>query len=255
MSPLERFATLVGRPPADVPLDEAALVIAAALRPDVDIDRSLSALDDLASRCDPVSFDGVRVQLFEHEGFRGNAARYDDPDNSFLDRVLERRVGIPITLSVVMIAVGARAGVAIVGIGMPAHFLVRRADAEVYCDPFNGGRVLDVDGCAAMFHSITGGTRAFDSSFLAPVDAHQVLSRMLNNLEQGPYGRDPEHANVMLDLHLCIPGLAVAERLALSQRLAQLARFEDAARVVERGSTPSNTDLARHARALRARLN
>jgi regulator of sirC expression with transglutaminase-like and TPR domain len=255
MSPLERFATLVGRPAADVPLDEAALVIAAALRPDVDIEHSLTRFDDLASRCDNVSFDGLRVHLFEHEGFRGNVARYDDPDNSFLDRVLERRVGIPITLSVVMIAVGARVGVPVVGIGMPAHFLVRHADAEVYCDPFNGGRVLDPDGCAVLFNTLTAGTRAFDPSFLAPVDAHQVLSRMLNNLELGPYGREAAHANDLLDLHLRIPGLGVAERLALSQRLAQLARFEDAAQVIERGSDEPKSDLAQHARALRARLN
>jgi regulator of sirC expression with transglutaminase-like and TPR domain len=254
MSPLERFATLVGRGAAEVPLDEAALVIAAALRPDVDIERSLAVLDDLATRCDG-SFDGLRVQLFEREGFRGNVAHYDDPDNSFLDRVLERKLGIPISLSAVMIAVGGRAGVPVVGIGMPAHFLVRRADAQVYCDPFNGGRLLNADGCEALFRELTGGTGAFDPSFLTPVDAHQVLSRMLNNLEHGVYGRDPGHANELLDLHMCIPGLGVAERVALSQRLAQLARFEDAARVVEHGAVEGNADLARHARALRARLN
>jgi len=255
MSPLERFAVLVGRPAADVPLDEAALVMATALRPDVDIEHALAVLDQLASRCDMVSFDGLRALLFEREGFRGNVTQYEDPDNSFLDRVLDRRVGIPISLAAVMISVGARIGVPIVGIGMPAHFLVRRADADVYCDPFNGGRVLDMAGCAALFESLTGGAGTFNPSFLAPVDTHQVLSRMLNNLEHGRYGRDPTHANALLDLHLCIPGLGNAERLAVSQKLVQLARFEDAARVVERADLASNTDLARHARALRARLN
>jgi regulator of sirC expression with transglutaminase-like and TPR domain len=258
MSPLERFATLVSHPPAEIPLDEAALAMAGALRADVDEVSALATLDDLASRCVDRSFDGLRGVLFEDAGFRGNVARYDDPDNSFLDRVLDRRVGIPISLSAVMIAVGARIGVAVVGIGMPAHFIARRADTadgRAYCDPFNGGRSLDASGCAALFASLTGGTRAFHPSFLSPVDARQILSRMLSNLEHGPYGRDVEHANRLVDLHLCIPDLGLAERLALSQRLAQLARFEDAARVVEDISTSDDGDLGRRARALRARLN
>jgi regulator of sirC expression with transglutaminase-like and TPR domain len=257
MEIVERFAALVSRAPDDVPLDEAALLIAARARGGaVDVEASLRALDDLADRCPERTFDGLRAFLFEHEGFTGNAARYDDPDNSYLDRVIERRLGIPITLSVVMIEIGRRIGVPIVGIGMPAHFLVRDAASDRYCDPFGGGRVLDVDGCAALFATVTGNRVQFEPSLLFPVCARQVLARMLNNLEHGPLSADPVRLGALLDLHLRVPDLGPTERVAVASRLAGVGRFAEAAALVEPvdGDADGN-ELRRHARSFRSRLN
>src|SRR5690242_94683 len=103
MDHVARFRALVSAPADAMPLDEPALLIAAHARGDVDVAQCLAQLDDLAAACTDATFDGLRAHLFERERFRGNAQHYDDPDNSFLDRVLEERVGIPITLSVVMI--------------------------------------------------------------------------------------------------------------------------------------------------------
>jgi regulator of sirC expression with transglutaminase-like and TPR domain len=257
MDMAERFASLVALDAADVPLDLAALCIASAVRADVDVDAALTRLDDLAARCADATFDGVRVHLFEREGFRGNTDDYADPGNSFLDRVLERRLGIPITLSLVMIEVGRRVGVPIVGVGMPAHFLVRARDADVYCDPFNGGARLDVAGCAALFDRLAAGAQRFDPAFLAPVGARQILSRMLNNLEHGPLSDDPHALAALLSLHVVIPDLAPADRIALASRLANIGRFDVAARVVEAGAANGgDPDVwQRQARAFRARLN
>ncbi len=154
-----RFASLVSQPAADVPLAEAALVCSAHARAPFDIEAALERIDVLANDCPERTFAALAGHLFGRLGFRGNVARYDDPDNSFLDQVLERRLGIPITLSVLMIESGRRIGVDVVGIGMPGHFLVRSTEPgedgdDVYCDPFNGGVLLDVAGCAARFEHI-----------------------------------------------------------------------------------------------------
>ena len=143
MQPTQRFADLMELPAASVPLDEAAFLIAAHAHPGLDVGAQLARLDDLAMRCLDPSRDGVLAHLFGAEGFRGNDADYYDPDNSMLDRVLDRRRGIPITLSVVLIEVGRRLGVPFTGIGAPGHFIVRHDGSGVYIDPFNGGRVLD----------------------------------------------------------------------------------------------------------------
>jgi regulator of sirC expression with transglutaminase-like and TPR domain len=258
MEIVERFAALLSRAPDDVPLDETALLIAARARgaAAVDVDASLRTLDDLAHRCSEPTFAGLRTLLFEKEGFTGNVEHYGDPDNSYLDRVLDRRTGIPITLSIVMIEVGRRLGVPVVGIGMPAHFLVRDGDSDRYCDPFGGGRVLDVDGCAALFATVTGNRVQFDESLLVAVPPPLVLARMLNNLEHGPLSADPMRLGALLDLHVRIPLLGPTERVAVASRLAGVGRFAQAAAFVEAidGETDGD-ELRRHARAFRARLN
>jgi hypothetical protein len=260
MGIVERFESLVTRAPDRVPLDECALLIAVAARGDdaVDVERALQQLDDLANGCDTSTFDGVRRHLFERERFRGNAAQYDDPDNSFLDRVLDRRLGIPITLSVVMIETGRRVGVPVLGIGMPGHFIVRAAgDEQLFCDPFGGGRLLDVQGCAQLLATITRGALTFDPALLAPVSATRLLARMLTNLEHGPFGADPLRLATLVELHQAIPDLAVQERVALASRLASLGRFRDAADVVDpvTSDTGDGATLHQQARAFRARLN
>ncbi len=150
-----RFTELVRRPPDEVPLDEAALLIAAHAHHDLDIARPLADLDGLAEGVRGDSADDIAAALFQEGGFAGNTVDYDDPRNSYLDDVLARRLGIPITLSVVMIEVGRRRGVPIYGVGMPGHFLVQPAgELDVWFDPFHGGRRLDEAGCRELYEQI-----------------------------------------------------------------------------------------------------
>jgi hypothetical protein len=269
MEPRERFADAVNRPAADVPLDVAALCIAALAHPGLDVDGALARIDALAARCPDPTFDGLRRHLFEREGFAGNIDNYADPENSFLDTVLERRLGIPISLSVVMIAVGHRLGVDIAGVGMPGHFLVLdRARGDVWCDPFHGGAQLDADGCRRRFDLVYGGALAFQRSFLAPTPPPAIVARMLANLERSELATDPAQQSWMCELHLAIPGLAFQERYELAEQLARtgdvvraaavfdaLADRADAIDRAQPGDHAAATKLRTRARALRARLN
>jgi regulator of sirC expression with transglutaminase-like and TPR domain len=134
-----RFAQLVQGPPNELRLDQAALLIAAAHH-ELDEAAALATLDRLASACPAPTLDGLREHLFVAEGFGGNRDDYYDPANSFLDLVLTRRTGIPITLSVIAIEVGRRLGLAIEGLNTPGHFLVRHAG--MVFDPFERGRIV-----------------------------------------------------------------------------------------------------------------
>lgn len=255
----ERFVALVAGP-GPVPLDEAALLIAAHADPAPGVvERGLTALDALADACTEPTFAGVRHLLFEHVGLRGDTARYDDPRNSLLHRVLERRLGIPITLSVVTIEVARRVGVPVEPIGMPGHFLVRDPVSGTYADPFDRGRLLDADGCRARFTALFGGERAWSDDLLASVSPRAVLARMLANLERGPLGRDLSHLAWMLRLHRAIPGLAPGDRLALARLLPQVGAYDAAAEELDALAPlvrPFEADaLARETRALRARRN
>jgi len=109
MNARERFAAAVNRPATEVRLDVAAFCIAARAHPGLDVDACLGRLDVLAAGCPEASFDALRAHLFEHERFTGNIDHYDDPENSFLDSVLDRRLGIPISLSVLMVEIGIEA--------------------------------------------------------------------------------------------------------------------------------------------------
>src|SRR3954469_11631289 len=148
----DRFAEAVAGPVAETRLDVAAFCIAASAHPGFDVDEGCARLDEIAQACPNATFDGLSAYLFETLGFRGNEDDYGDPENSFLDSVIERRTGIPITLAVVMMEVGRRLGVEVHGIGMPGHFLVQdaRRDDE-WCDPFRRGARYDLDGCRTMF--------------------------------------------------------------------------------------------------------
>ncbi|HEX5615980.1 MAG TPA: transglutaminase-like domain-containing protein [Acidimicrobiia bacterium] len=255
-----RFAELLARSSRDVPLDEVASLVAAYVRDDASALDVAHALDDLARRCPTPTFDALRHHLFVVEGFRGDVDSYGDPANSFLDRVVERRRGIPITLSILLIGVGRRLGVDVVPVGMPGHFLVRDAtNGERFCDPFGGGAVLDVDGCRRLFERVHGGAVPFAMSMLAPTPAPAVIARVLTNLEHGPLGREPVSRARLLSLHARIPGLGAAERLALGDALRRVGRLADAARVydalADESSRPEADRLRREARRLRSMSN
>ena len=253
-----RFAALVARADEEIPLDEAALLIAAHARPELDVAAELGLLDDLAAGCKEPSLDGLTHHLFDELGFRGNTEHYGDPDNSFLDQVVQRRLGIPITLSVLTIEVGRRLGVALDGVGMPGHFLVRhRADPGTFLDPFGGGRRLDAAGCQDIFTNL-GGT-VWEDSFLEPVGARAILTRMLLNLQGVFLPADLRSAAWVLELRLTIPGVAVADRLGLARALGAMGQFGPAATALERVAAELPSEEAATVRAesrgLRARHN
>ena len=253
-----RFADLMGLPDDEIPLDEAALLIAAQARPDLDVGDELARLDELAGGCPEASFDALVRHLFTELGFRGNPEHYQDPDNSYLDQVVRRRVGIPITLSVLTMEVGRRLGVGIDGVGMPGHFLVRhREDPAEFLDPFGGGRRLDAEGCRDIYTSLGGAD--WDDTYLAPVGSKAILTRMLLNLQGLFLPADLRSAAWVLQLRLTIPGLAVPERLGLARALGSLAHFGSAAaeldRIAEELAPEEATEVRAESRALRAREN
>ena len=202
----DRFAALLRRPEPEIRLDEAALLIAAHADPATDVEEGLAELDDIAGRCPGASLDDLRRHLFGTEGFRGDDEDYYDPRNSLLHRVLERRRGIPITLSVVTMEVGRRIGLAIDGIGMPGHFLVRCGDTLF--DPFDRGAVLDAS--------------QFDAELLAPVGPVAIVARMLANLKQISIANgDATALEWVLRLRTAIPGIPDEEHHQLTRLRAR----------------------------------
>lgn len=230
----DRFVALLHGPEAEVPLDEAMLLIAQQADPTVDVERHLRGLDELAARCPAPTLDALVRHLFVDEGFSGNRDDYYDARNSYLDQVLERRLGIPISLAVVAIVVGRRLGVPLAGVGMPGHFLLRdRVLPDVFIDPFRGA-VLDPAGCARVFQAMHGPSAPFDLRFLEPVGTHPILRRVLANLAAVHRTSGDRTALVgVLRLRAAVPGVTVEERRELAEALAAAGRFSAAAEVLE----------------------
>lgn len=175
-----------------IDLARAALLIARVETPDLTPEPWLARLDDLAERsgarseADPLAaLTRLTRFLFEEEGFRGNTEDYFDPLNSCLNQVLDRRVGIPITLSLLTMEVGRRAGLDIEGVGLPGHFIVRvNAGARrVLVDPFHGGRILSEADAADVVAQAMGQPVPLTDAHFAPVTKPQLLMRMLANLK------------------------------------------------------------------------
>ena len=259
MDATERFTELVRRPPDEVPLDEAASLIAAHAHPDLDIGGVLADLDGLAQGVPGASAADVAGALFGEGGFAGNTLDYGDPRNSYLDDVLARRLGIPISLSVVMIEVGRRCGVPIYGVGMPGHFLVQAAgEPDLWFDPFHGGRQLDEQGCRELYEQLQT-EPPFAPALLRAVDTRSILSRMLANLQQTFMRRDPASLPWALRLRLRIPELLPGERRQLAGLLGGVGRFLEAATELDAVAQELEGDDAdrvrRDAAALRSRAN
>jgi regulator of sirC expression with transglutaminase-like and TPR domain len=258
--PTTRFAELLAGPDQAVAPGEAALLIAAHAHPGLDVAEWIGRLDDLADAA-PAEPAALARHLFVDLGFAGNRLDYGDPRNSYLDDVLSRRLGIPITLSVVMIEVGRRVGISVEGVGMPGHFLVQTATDRRpprYFDPFDNGAELTREGSEARFAELHPGA-AFEPGFLDPVGSRAIVTRMLANLEQTLIAREPSAVVWVTRLRLLVPGLTPAARRQLAARLGSLGAFSAAADVLdeladEPGSSASTRDEAA-ARALRARAN
>jgi regulator of sirC expression with transglutaminase-like and TPR domain len=255
-----RFAEIIARPDASIPLDEAALLIAAHARDDLVVAHELGRLDRLAAGCGEPTLDGVRRHLFDDFGLRGDRRDYYDPRNSFLDAVLTRRRGIPITLSVIVIEVGRRLGVPLHGVGMPGHFLVRdKVDPRVLVDPFHGGALLDAEGCARLFRSLHGPAARFDHSFLDPVPRAVIVGRMLANLRSIYLDRGDRTAlGWVTRLRAALPDAGATEWREHATVAEALGRVQEAAEAWHRaaafGGPRADTD-AQAARRAEARLN
>jgi regulator of sirC expression with transglutaminase-like and TPR domain len=260
MDARSRFAEVVGGPEPSMPLDEAALLLAAATRDSGEVDVGLAALDRIAAEVREPTLDGLRAVLFRDLGFVGNAGDYYDPANSWLDDVVDRRVGIPITLAVLMLEVGRRVGVPLWGVSMPGHFLVRdKVDPEVYVDPFARGRVLDRAGCAARFHAVQGPGSVFDEGFLEPVGKRAILGRMLANLENVASMRsDRALLQRVLSVRVVMPDAGLAEYQRCAAVMAANGEVVAAAELLE-GWADRGGEAGVAARAaadqLRAKLN
>jgi regulator of sirC expression with transglutaminase-like and TPR domain len=197
-----------------VPLDIAALELAELEYPYLDHDPPLQTLDRIASTVADrmeLNADGAEFiaatnhVLFNVCKFRANDADYYDPRNSFLNDVLTRRVGIPITLSVVYIEVARRLARPVFGVGLPGHFLIRYDDAgyAAFLDPFHAGRVLTAAECHELAKSITGADITSDPNALAPVSRRYILVRILNNLK-GIYSRQERWDKLLPILNLLL---------------------------------------------------
>ncbi|HET9624883.1 MAG TPA: transglutaminase-like domain-containing protein [Kofleriaceae bacterium] len=195
---LGRFAEVVARD--DFALDHAALLIGAWDYPARDLSHYKAQLDDIARFTEPEvarASNGIgRARaisdaLFDRLGFCGNTGDYYDPRNSFLCDVLDRRTGIPISLSVLYLEVARRVGVLAQGVNFPGHFLVRVAieDAWLFLDPFSGGRALTPGDLEALLRKTTTPDAVLEPSVIAAATKRQILSRMLVNLA-GIYGRN-----------------------------------------------------------------
>jgi regulator of sirC expression with transglutaminase-like and TPR domain len=147
-------------------------------------DLALNAQRRLAAHSDGTRGLALAEHLFGEAGFRGNAADYDDPRNSYLNQVFDRRLGIPISLSVVLLEVSRRLGIRTAGIGLPGHFIavVEGEDGPIYVDPFDGARVLTRADCAGLVQAATGVSGVFDADWLRPAAPREVVERMLRNL-------------------------------------------------------------------------
>lgn len=225
-TPLAQFTALARLPDEELDLARAALLIAAVEHPDVDVERGLGVLDALASplarRLGPATGDDALFRLnslsqylVDDLGFRGNTEDYYDPRNSCLNDVLQRRAGIPITLSLVYVEVGKRCAVPLVGVGMPGHFLVRHRDVpDLFCDPFHGGILLSADECAARFRDVTRGAMPWSAQHLATVGNRDFVARVLRNLKGVYLQRDDlaRALGVMDRLVALLPGMPAERR-------------------------------------------
>ena len=193
MNPAVRaFHDLLRGPDATIDLARAALAVARIEYPELDERRELERLDVLAGRVGSgrrgaagETLERLKRVLFDEDGFRGNADEYYDPRNSCLNDVLDRKLGIPITLSVLTMEVGRRVGLDIVGVGLPGHFIVSATvgGRAVLLDPFHGGAVLTPSSAADVAARAVGRPVKIEEAHWAPCPRRQIAVRMLRNLK------------------------------------------------------------------------
>jgi len=191
---MKNFYQEINQPDNQIDLAKASLFIAEQEYPNLDIEEYLNALDTMAQEVKerlPDSFYPLKIiqtinyYLFEDLGFQGNTTDYYDPRNSFLNEVIDRRTGIPITLSVVYLEIAKRLDFPMVGVGMPGHFIIRPnfEEAGIFVDAFNRGEILFEQDCEQRLQQIYQQPVKLELHFLESVSNKQILGRMLTNLK------------------------------------------------------------------------
>jgi regulator of sirC expression with transglutaminase-like and TPR domain len=188
------FRQAVDRPEDQIDLGRAALTMVECDCPGLDVDGYVAKIDRIASAVIRRSGDDADVTrmiaalnyvLFQELGFRGNQQHYYDARNSFLNEVIDRKLGIPISLSLLYMEVGRRLGLNVDGVGFPGHFLVKvgERETEIIIDPFNAGTIKSRESLDEMLYGLYGGRIGFRAEFLEAVTKKQLLTRMLTNLK------------------------------------------------------------------------
>jgi regulator of sirC expression with transglutaminase-like and TPR domain len=249
---------LADDPSAPLDAAELALHLARDEYADLDVAAYLARLDELAQQARPhltgdleQRVSGLSQFLFDELRFRGNVQNYYDPDNSYLNCVLDRRLGLPITLSVLTMAVANRVGLSVHGIGLPGHFVVKAVDGEqeVIFDPFHGGQALSTCDCELLVQQVTGQPFEATQLTLAAIPTGLLIRRLLTNLK-GVYLKKkdyvraartidrirklaPDDAGERRDLGMCLLHTGQAGRAIdlLSGYLTVTPKCSDAAKV------------------------
>lgn len=216
-----RLEDLLTRPDREVDLAEAALLVAAEEYPGLDVRGYLARLDEMGAALRRRLDDEPRPEraimalnhyLFQEQGFHGNSERYYDARNSYLNEVLDRRTGIPITLSTVFMEVARRAGLEVEGVGLPGHFVVRvhTPSRPLLVDPFHGGTLLSEKDCQDRLDRIFNGKLKLEPRMLRPCRRRDMLERLLRNLK-AIYLRDQDKDRALRVVDLLVrilPGSA-----------------------------------------------
>lgn len=240
-----RFARIVARPDSEIDLAGGALCIASDARPTLDPAPTLAALDILAERVrirldrgddDPTVIDRLHDVLYREVGMRApSAAEYHDARNSELDRVVTRRIGLPISLAIIELEVAWRIGLALHGIGLPGHFIVGGPSGTLI-DPAGGGRALTPDDCQALLRRSLGEGVLFHVGLLRRAGRREILARVLRNLRSVHLARrDWPAALGVVDLLVVVEptdpdhgrdrGLLLGRMGRFSEAIACLARY------------------------------
>ncbi|HMJ14171.1 MAG TPA: tetratricopeptide repeat protein [Polyangiaceae bacterium] len=254
------FRSYVAQPDEELDLLTGALLIAKDVYPGLDLGAQKRRLGLLAAPLAGRGLDSAPLlmqaaalgeYLYDTCGFRGNREDYYDPRNSFVNEVIERRLGIPITLAVVYVEVARRIGVRAHGVGFPGHFLVRVEDSDrgeaVIIDPFGAGAVLDKDDLEQLLRKGSGARLELSLAMLAPTPVRHILARILMNL-RGIYATRADYPRLLVVLDRMIdliPDVAneVRDRGLLWAKLgAPQAAIDDLNRYLE--SLPHAGDVA-----------
>jgi regulator of sirC expression with transglutaminase-like and TPR domain len=260
----EAFTALVGPGIDDEKIDlvRGALTIARSEYSDLDLESYVARVDELAQRVEAriaevgdatETISALNHVLFEEAGLRGNREDYHDPRNSFLNDVLDRGLGIPITLALIYMEVGRRLGFPLFGVGMPGHFLLKHYDIdgrETLIDCFSGGDILTAQDCQRRLDEIYSGQMTLRPEFLFAVSRRQILTRILNNLKAGYLStRNFRKALLIVDLVLAIYPRSpedVKQRALLRYSLGQnKAAAEDLEEYLKMSPDASDTDEIR----------
>lgn len=261
----QRFYQEIHQPDDQINLAQAALYLAQEEYPDLEVEEYLNALDTMAMEVSerlPSAPYPLRViqtlnqYLYDDLQFRGNTEQYYDPRNSYLNDVIDRRLGIPITLSLVYLEIADRIAFPMVGVGMPGHFLIRPAveEMQVFVDPFHQGEVLFPEDCQQRLSEIFNRPVELRPEFLATVSRRQFLMRMLGNLKAIYLSRNEvSRALAVVERMLLLFPDAVAERRDRGLLYYQLRRWAEAR--LDLASYLEQSPAAQDATSIRGLLN